>query len=77
VEALLGAGASIDARNGVGETALLVAARAGNNEVVRLFLERHADVNAADNRQHTALYYAGERGSTEIIEMLLTAGAEE
>ena len=77
MEALLGAGASIDARNGVGETALLVAARAGNNEVVRLFLERHADVNAADNRQHTALYYAGERGSTEIIEMLLTAGAEE
>ena len=76
MEALLGAGASIDARNGVGETALLVAARAGNNEVVRLFLERHADVNAADNRQHTALYYAGERGSTEIIEMLLTAGAE-
>lgn len=61
----------------MGETALLVAARAGNNEVVRLFLERHADVNAADNRQHTALYYAGERGSTEIIEMLLTAGAEE
>ena len=76
VEALLGAGAAIDARNGVGETPLLVAARAGNNEVVRLLVERHADVNAADNLQHTALYYAGERGFNEIVEKLLENGAE-
>ena len=76
MERLLGAGASIDARNGVGETPLLVASRAGNNEVVRLLVERHAEVNAANNLQHTALYYAGERGFTEIVELLLTAGAE-
>ena len=60
----------------MGETALLVTARAGNNEVVRLLVERHAEVNAVDNRQHTALYYAGERGFTEIVELLLAAGAE-
>ena len=53
-----------------------MAARAGNNEVVRLLVERHAEVNAADNLQHTALYYAVERGFTEIVELLLTAGAE-
>ena len=47
MEALLGAGAAIDARNGVGETPLLMAARAGNNEVVRLLVEHRADVNAA------------------------------
>ena len=76
MERLLGAGASIDARNGVGETALLMAARAGNNEVVRLLVEYRADVNAADNLQHTALYYAGERGFSEIVELLLAAGAE-
>ena len=58
------------------ETPLLMAARAGNNEVVRLLVERHAEVNAADNLQHTALYYAGERGFTEIVELLLSAGAE-
>lgn len=75
-EALLEAGAAIDARNGTSETALLLAARAGNNEVVRLLVEHHAAVNAADNLQHTALYYAGERGFTEIVELLLTAGAE-
>ena len=55
---------------------MLVAARAGNNEVVRLLVERHAEVNAANNLQHTALYYAGERGFTEIVELLLAAGAE-
>ena len=76
MEALLGAGAAIDARNGEGETPLLMAARAGNNEVVRLLVEHRADVNAADNLQHTALYYAGERGFTEIVELLLAAGAE-
>ena len=57
----------------MGETALLVAARAGNNEVVRQLVEHHAEVNAADNLQHTALYYAGERGFTEIVELLLAA----
>lgn len=60
----------------MGETALLLAARAGNNEVVRLLVECNAEVNVADNLQHTALYYAGERGFVEIVELLLVAGAE-
>ena len=75
-EALLEAGASVDACNDAGETPLLVAARAGNNDFVRMLVEHNAGVNTADNLQHTALYYAGERGFTEIVELLLAAGAE-
>ena len=63
-------------RNGNGRTALIIAAREGNNEYVRLLTAYGVDVNITDNLGYSALYYASEQGYNEIVEILLEAGAE-
>ena len=74
--ALITAGADVDAKNGVGFTPLIVAARNGRNDFVSLLLENGADPEAVDNDGRSAMHYASEAGYTEIVEMLLTAGAK-
>lgn len=64
-----------------GITPLMLAARAGNVETVRLLIEYGADVNAADYCGKTPLMYAatsqkGDR-TVEIVEILLENGAEK
>lgn len=63
-----------------GITPLMLAARAGNVETVRLLIEYGADVNAADYCGKTPLMYAATLGKgermTEITEILLENGAE-
>ena len=59
-----------------GETALIIAARKGLNNVVSELTGKGADVTCADQNEHTALFYATESGFNEIVEILLMAGAE-
>ena len=61
----------------VKRTALIIAARAGNNYIAGVLLENGADYTCADMEEHTALYYATEAGSNDIVEKLIMAGAEE
>ena len=59
-----------------GSTALLMAAREGHEEVVKLLLDAGAYVDAADGRQARPIAWAQAVGHTEIVELFLAAGAE-
>jgi hypothetical protein len=58
------------------DTLLTTAALCGHVELVRLLLERGAEVNQANDYGDTALEYAVERGHEEIVPILLTSGAD-
>src|ERR1044071_5660811 len=48
LQALLASGANVDARNLVGETALMQAAEKGHTEIVEILVGRRVQVNAQD-----------------------------
>ena len=54
---------------------LLVAARSGDADGVRVLIADGADVNAADANGDTALQAAAQRGDTTLVDILLEAGA--
>ncbi len=74
---LLAAGASVNAKDRAGKTALIHAPlyRNSNPEVVRVLLAAGAGVNAADGEGRTALMQAAYQGSAEIVGLLLGAKA--
>jgi ankyrin repeat protein len=76
VEFLLSKGAVIDARDGIGSTALASAAIQGNKDVVELLLASGADVNARANDGQTPLHNAAVEGRKSVAELLLAKGAD-
>ncbi|MBA7636706.1 hypothetical protein ES703_44327 [subsurface metagenome] len=57
-------------------SALIIAARGGEIDMVQKLLEGGANVHAKDNRGETALIVAAYEGHTEIVRILLEAGAD-
>jgi len=78
VELYLRAGISPDMRSLGGTTALMAAADSGHDELVRLLVERGADVTLREYRttEMTALLYAAQNGFTDIAAYLLDHGAD-
>lgn len=76
IEALLAAGANIDARNYLGETALIMAVN-GNAEtkITTQLIKSGADVNACDYQGHSVLEYARAAKRTYVINLLKEKGA--
>ena len=66
----------IDSTDEAGWTALMFAANAGHDAVVRLLLNAGASVHLENGAQDTALHLAAERGRTETARLLLEAGAD-
>lgn len=85
IELMLDLGFSTDERNGLGERPLHSAAYAGKSDVIRILLERGAEVDARDARfEATPLAFAavgsGEQAGkpgdwTGTVELLVAAGA--
>lgn len=71
VREALDAGADLEARDGEGRTALLLATHGNNVDVARELIEAGADVNAKDAMQDSAYLYAGARGLDEILALTL------
>jgi ankyrin repeat protein len=57
-------------------TALMVASRAGREEIARRLRESGADVNAQNREGHTALMYAASEGRPAVLRDLLRTGAD-
>ena len=67
---------AVDARNGMGLTALAAAAFKGNAAIAAQLLTAKADPNAANGSQQTALMFAALAGKVEVAKLLLAAGAD-
>lgn len=67
----LSTGLDVDARDGRGQTALLLAVEAGRTEIATMLLARGASVNAQAANQDTPWLLAGASGRTEILQLML------
>ena len=76
VKALIAARADVNAKNNVGDTALMMASGFGHLEVVQALLAAKADMNAKRNDGDTALMFASGNGRLEVVRALLAAGAD-
>ena len=69
-------GVEIDARNGMGLTALTAAAFKGNVDIAKALLRAGADANATNRIGQTSLMFAALSGKLAMVECLLEAGAD-
>jgi ankyrin repeat protein len=77
IDPLLAAGADIEARDGRGYTALILATYNGQQRTAQLLLDRGANIDAGDGaRGNTALHGVAFKGFAEIADMLIAAGAD-
>jgi ankyrin repeat protein len=76
VQALLAAGADVNAKTASGLTPLHYAARIGRVDIVRLLLARGASVSPQDQDGDTPLHEAREAGHEGVVELLVSAAAE-
>ncbi len=72
---LLAAGANVEGRDAAGNTALIIAASAGSDDMVLALLAGGASVSSADNREWTALTAARQKSHLHIEQILLEHGA--
>ena len=67
---------AMDARDKDGRTPLLLAAIAGELDVVKVLVDNGADVNARDNVGTMPLMWAAFMGELEVIKFLMDKGAD-
>jgi ankyrin repeat protein len=75
VDLLISRGANVNARDVLGGTALMMAARGGRGDIVRVLIKAGADVNAKDNEGRTALSGAVDAGHGQVARLLEQSGA--
>ena len=73
---LLDMGIPIDQTSSNGDTALICAVKAAQDECLEVLLAKGADVNIKDAAGHSAFWYAVEAGDSKIARRLATTGAE-
>jgi len=74
VRQLLRDGAAVDARDGSGRTALLLATHADKVAAALALIAAGADVNARDGIQDSPFLYAGAEGRNDILKAILATG---
>lgn len=76
VQALISAGANVNAKNRYGVAALVLAATNGNASITQALLKAGADVRVIVPETGSALMAAARTGNPEVIKLLLAAGAD-
>ena len=67
----------VNAKNEIGQTALMAACEKGNFNLVNTLLQSGANVNAQDNNGMTSMMYASRSGKSLLIDLLASRGANE
>jgi ankyrin repeat protein len=75
-QALIEAGADVNAKDDIQDSAYLYAGARGHDEILRLTLENGADLASTNRFGGTALIPASERGLLPTVEILLEAGVD-
>jgi ankyrin repeat protein len=75
VKMLVTAGANLNATTGIGETALMIAARNDRTETALYLLEKGADPNIVE-AGHTALHFAVARKNMDLVKALIAHKAD-
>jgi ankyrin repeat protein len=73
---LLDEGGDIDARDGRGYSALMLAAYAGNLGAAELLIAHGADCNSRDHAGNSVLMGVAFKGHLPLLRLLLAAGAD-
>jgi uncharacterized protein len=76
VQALISAGANVNAKNRYGVTPLVLAATTGDASVTAALLKAGADVRVSVPETGSVLMTAARTGNPEVIKLLLAAGAD-
>ncbi len=76
IERALAAGARVDARDPMDNTALIIASCANRPEAALLLVRRGTEVNVCSNGYGTPLSAAVRHGQVQLVEALLGAGAD-
>lgn len=74
---LAGGRADVNGRDERGDMPLIIAARAGHDDVVQALLVARADPNAKNDAGQTALSLTAAGGHDEVIRLLKQAGASQ
>ena len=77
VTRLLDEGADVNSRDRHSQTALMLAAKFGHLDVVRVLIARGAELNRSAKYHLTALMIAVIRSHAEIVRALVEAGADQ
>lgn len=69
-------GAALESRNEFGETAVMLASKRGNSDLVGLLDEAGADLRASDFASWTCLHFAADYGHLEMFVWLVSRGLQ-
>ncbi|MBS4211537.1 ankyrin repeat domain-containing protein [Bacillus sp. FJAT-49825] len=72
---LINKGVNINSQDGLGRTAIMIAAYANDVETAKALIEKGADVNIQDKMKNNPFLYAGAEGYIEILQLTIEAGA--
>src|ERR1700722_15097750 len=77
VRMLIEYGAAINAKEPAqNQTALMWAAAERHPDVVKAFIDAHADLKASSKQGFTAIHFAARRGDLESVKLLVAAGVD-
>lgn len=77
VKELLAKGASVNARNELGTTALMFACDFGYFDIVSLLINKNANVDDKNGLGFTALHYAVQKPDLRVVRLLVNLSEEE
>lgn len=76
VRELLANGVDIDAQDGQGRTALMIATYAYDVDMVKILIDEGANVDIQDDMLNNPFLYAGAEGYMDILKLMIAAGAD-